>query len=193
MRVLAIYMTTGPNHVVFVESGEVWAAFPTPKGCRIYLQSFMDSPVRPSMAVAKLPPEDVLGVLLRGQISGTTGSMIDVNGTVEEVAAACGLAVFDLRMEPAGMKVALMPALVVAVAPAIGESGAAMGSNIFMARQTIETDSRVVQVVEQIPAVLERIEWHGKVVQIGQPFVPPPVVVAANEPRVIVPDSDVKH
>jgi hypothetical protein len=183
VRIAAIYMTTGSGHVVFVEASAIWSIFPRPEGCRIYLHEMMDPILKPSDAARRMPADEGVMALMRAKAMGRVGTIVDANATVAEAAVVAGLPLLTLRMEPEGMKVALSPAWVVSVAPALDQNGAAVGSNIFTRGTFLETDSSVIQVIEQVPDVLAAMEWHGKVVQIGSPFVAKPM--AANDPALI--------
>lgn len=188
MRIAAIYMTTGEGHVVFVQADQAWSVFPRPNGgARIYLNILMDAPLKPSEINGKVTAEAGVNNLLREAAQRDVGSVIDANATVEEVAAAFGLVVMTMRVDPPGMKCGINPLDVLAIAPALDAAGTPVGTNIFMRKLVLETDSRLVQVTEQLAEVRALLDWQGRVVQVGKPYVAP----AANDAKLIVPDM--KH
>lgn len=169
MRVLGLYMTTGRDHIIYVPSTLVWAVMPRGEGSRVYLRSVMDNTVRPSLVHTEVDPKQGVTSLVSAAVMEGIGSIVDATASVNEVAAACGLPVFGMRIQPEGLRCAIAPDAVVSIAPALGQSTEPVGTNIFVSGLLIETDSRMVQVHDLIDQVRESIGWDGRVQLVGRP------------------------
>lgn len=171
MDLIEVRLGNDEQHFAYIRPISVWLALPHGKGAtRLYLTYNMETVYPPQQLSQDTPDSDLLLALFRWRMTEEIGTVLTTPATFAEVMAACpDLVHFTARGgDDEFFPIGLRGDLIDAITPAYDKDGQSAGGNITMRRVCIETDGRMLPVMETPDEILRRLGWQKPTVTIGR-------------------------
>lgn len=171
MDLIEVRLGNDEQHFAYIRPISVWLALPHGKGgTRLYLTYTMETTFPPQQLREDTPDSDLLLALFRWRMMDEIGTVLTTPATFAELLGACpDLVHFTARVsETDYFPIALRSDLIDAISPAYTKDGESAGANITMRRVCMETNGRVLPVMETPDEILRRLGWEKPTVTIGR-------------------------
>jgi hypothetical protein len=176
MDLIEVRLGTDEQHFAYINPISIWLALPEGNGLtKLYLTFNMETAFPPLQLREDTPDQDLLLALFRWRMTDDIGATLMTPATFGDVMIACEhLVTFTARAGvDGGGRVRTFPIgvrgdMVNAITPAYNEAGESVGGHLVMKRVCMETDGRVLPVLETPDAILRALGWDKPTVTIGR-------------------------